>query len=112
MRRVMLILSLFFAILLPTAAEEFTLKDGTKLVGHMSSITGDTIEVETAYGKVLLKRSEILTINFPENKPATESQATAEAKETAKIDDSLVGTLYTNKTAKFLLTVPRLDHQS
>jgi len=106
MHRIVLTLSLFFAILLPTAAEEFTLKDGTKIVGHMSSITGDTIEVETAYGKVLLKRSEILTINFPENKPATESHATAAAKETAKIDDSLVGTLYTNKTAKFSLTVP------
>jgi hypothetical protein len=106
MHRILLTLSLSFAMLLPAAAEEFTLKDGTKIVGHMISITGDTIKVETVYGKVLLKRSEILTINFPENKPAAESPATTAGKEAAKIDDSLVGTLYTNKTAKFSLTVP------
>jgi hypothetical protein len=106
MRRILLALYLCFAMVLPAAAEEFTLKDGTKIVGHMISLTGDTIEVETTYGKMQLKRSEILTINFPENKPAAESPATAAGKGATTIDDSLVDTLYTNKTAKFSLTVP------
>lgn len=106
MHRILLTLSLSFAMVLPTAAEEFTLKDGTKIVGHMISITGDTIEVETAYGKMLLKRGEILNINFPENKPPAESSAITAGNEAAKIDDSLVGTLYTNTTAQFSLTVP------
>lgn len=106
MHRILLTLYLCFAMVLPTAAEEFTMRDGTKIVGHMTSITGDTIEVESAYGKMQLKRSEILTINFPDNKPAAESPATAAGKEAAKINDSLVDTLYTNKTAQFSLTVP------
>jgi len=31
---------------LPALAEEIVLKDGTKLVGHMTGITSDKIEVE------------------------------------------------------------------
>ena len=42
----------------PARAEEITLKDGTKIVGHMTGITSDKIEVETSYGKIQLNRSE------------------------------------------------------
>ena len=66
MQRILLVL-LFLAVALPVIAEEIALKDGTKIVGHMTSITADKIEVETAYGKIQLKRSDILSINFPEN---------------------------------------------
>src|ERR1700752_5147294 len=52
---------------MPAVAEEISLKDGTKIVGHMTAITPDKIEVETSYGKIQLKRSDILTISFPEN---------------------------------------------
>ncbi len=58
---------LFLTAALPALAEEIVLKDGTKLVGHMTGITSDKIEVETSYGKVQLNRGDILTINFPEN---------------------------------------------
>ena len=67
MHRPLLILLLLLSSALSAAAEEFALKDGTKIVGHMIAIKGDRIEVETPYGKMLLKRSDILAIGFPEN---------------------------------------------
>jgi hypothetical protein len=106
MRRIAFVLSFFLTLSVPALAEEFAMKDGTKIVGHMTSVTADTIEVETSYGKLSLKRSEILQINFPENKPASNTAATAADKAPAKIDDSLVGIAYTNRTAKFSLLVP------
>ena len=103
---------LFLAASLPSAAEEIQLKDGTKIVGHMTSMQGDRIEVETAYGKMQLKRADILTISFPENGAAPAS-ASASAPGTAAgkpaaipIQESLNGTQYVNKTAQFTLTVP------
>jgi len=36
---------------MPAAAEEISLKDGTKIVGHMTAISADKIEVETSDGK-------------------------------------------------------------
>ena len=91
---------------LPAAAEEIALKDGTKIVGHMTSIQGDKIEVETAYGKMQLKRADILSINFPENGAAAASSAQAAKDAPQNIEESLNGTQYFNKTRKFTLTVP------
>ena len=45
------VFSLFLAMSLPAAAEEFLLKDGTKIVGHMSALQADKIEVETDKAK-------------------------------------------------------------
>ncbi|MCU1243707.1 MAG: hypothetical protein JWO71_4433 [Candidatus Acidoferrum typicum] len=100
------VFSLFLAISLPAAAEEILLKDGTKIVGHMSALQADKIEVETAYGKMQLKRGDIIAINFPEN-GAVAAPGTPAAKDVAlNIDESLRGTQYVNKTGKFTLTVP------
>jgi hypothetical protein len=106
MRLVLFTLSLLLTMVLPAVAEEFVMKDGTKIVGHMISITADTIEVETSYGKLSLKRREILSNNFRENRTAPDSSATSTGKEAPKIDDSLVGTLHTNRTGNFSLAVP------
>jgi hypothetical protein len=92
---------------LPAAAEEISLRDGTKIVGHMTAVTPDKIEVETSYGKVQLKRGEILTISFPENGVAVAgafdaTPAPAPAKsEAPKMDEALNGIQYVNRTAKF-----------
>ena len=43
----------------PAVAEEISLKDGTKIVGHITAVTPDKIEVETSYGKMQLKRSDV-----------------------------------------------------
>jgi hypothetical protein len=110
MRRILFlpVFSLFLAMSLPAAAEEILLKDGTKIVGHMSAVQADKIEVETAYGKMQLKRGDILAINFPENgsvaAPAT--PAARDAATASSIEESLRGTQYVNKTGKFTLTVP------
>jgi len=107
MRRALLTFSLFVAAALPAAAEEFALRDGTKIVGHMTAIQGDKIEVETAYGKMQLKRADILTINFTEN-GVIAVPASPDAKDAPQnIDESLRGTNYINKTDKFTLTVPQ-----
>jgi hypothetical protein len=92
---------------LPVAAEEIALKDGTKIVGHMNSLTGDKIEVVTAYGKMLVKRSDIITISFPENNPGSAPEAAAVKKDAPPtIDEALSGTQYVNRTGKFSLTLP------
>jgi hypothetical protein len=103
---------LFLAASLPATAEEIQLKDGTKIVGHITSLQGDRIEVETAYGKMQLKRADILTISFPENgAPSASASASAPATSSVKppavqIQESLNGTQYVNKTAQFTLTLP------
>ena len=114
MRRVFSITLLFLLAGLPAAAEEIAMKDGSKVVGHMTSVTPDKIEVETAYGKLQLKRSDIVTISFPENgaskapdPTATAPTAAAAKMEAPKIDESLQGARYLNKTGKFSLTVPQ-----
>jgi len=109
MRRVLFIFLagswLLLPAILPTAAEEISLKDGTKIVGHMTSLQGDVIEVETAYGKMQLKRTDIITIAFPENTTVT-PPATPAAKEVINVEESLSGTQYLNKTGHFTLIVP------
>jgi hypothetical protein len=106
MHHKLLILSLLLTAALPAAAEEIALKDGTKIVGHMTAIKGDKIEVETAYGKMMLKRSDILTISFPENENTDFPAAAPSKKDTPKIEESLQGTQYVNKTGRFSLTLP------
>jgi len=106
MHRPLLILLLLLSSALSAAAEEFALKDGTKIVGHMIAIKGDRIEVETPYGKMLLKRSDIRAIGFPDNETGDTPAAAATKKDAQKIDESLDGTQYANKTGKFSLTLP------
>jgi hypothetical protein len=107
MYRFLLALSLFVAVASSAAAEEIVLKDGTKIVGHMTAISGDKIEVETAYGKMSLKRGDILTISFPENGNQSVPAGTQPAKkDKPKIEESLDGSQYLNKTGEFSLSLP------
>jgi len=96
------------ALTLPAAGEEISLKDGTKIVGRMTAVTADKIEVETSYGKMQLKRSDIVSISFPENAgPGKSASEPAAAKvEAQKVDESLTNAQYINRTGKFTLTVP------
>jgi hypothetical protein len=107
MKRIGSVFVVLLAASLPAAAEEIALKDGTKIVGHMNSLTGDKIEVVTAYGKMLVKRSDIVTISFPENNPGSAPEAAAVKKDAPPaIDEALSGTQYVNRTGKFSLTLP------
>jgi hypothetical protein len=99
----------FAALMLPAAAEEISLKDGTKIVGHMTAVSADKIEVETSYGKVQLKRTDIVSIGFPENGGLLKSDAepvAAKVDATKVVDEALAGVHYTNRTGKFTLGVP------
>jgi hypothetical protein len=109
-----LILSVVFFVLVASCpsllAEEISLKDGTKIVGHMIALSPDKIEVETSYGKIQLKRTDILSINFPENGTASASAngANSQAQKTdaPSVDEVLNGLQYVNRTGKFTLTLP------
>jgi len=111
MRSLAFTITFCLAFALPAAAEEISLKDGTKIVGRMTAIGAEKIDVETSYGKVQLKRSDILTINFPENgftpPGATDAHELSKAEPAApRVDESLQGVRYVNKTAGFSLTLP------
>lgn len=110
MHRITSSLLIFLAALaLPAAGEEISLKDGTKIVGHMTAVTNDKIEVETSYGKVQLKRSDIVTISFPENGGIAKNDGEptpAKVDAPKAIDESLNGVHYINRTGKFTLSVP------
>jgi hypothetical protein len=97
---------LFLTAALPALAEEIVLKDGTKIVGHMTGITSDKIEVDTSYGKVQLNRGDIVSITFTENSSGKAPDAAAVKQTLPKIDEILTGTQYVNRTAKFSLTLP------
>ncbi len=100
------VIVLILVTALAVGAEEFAMKDGTKIIGHMTAIKGDKIEVQTNYGKMLLKRSDVLTISFPENDAENLPAEPAETKKAPKIEEFLDGTQYLNKTGKFSLTLP------
>jgi hypothetical protein len=107
MQRVFSILLLCLVVSLPAVAEEISLKDGSKIVGHMTTLTPDKVEVETPYGKVQVRRSDIVTINFPENSPSSVPESTAARADAPKVDESLEGARYLNRTGKFSLVVPQ-----
>jgi hypothetical protein len=107
MRRISTMLLWSLVVSLPAFAEEISLKDGTKIVGHMIALTPDKIEVETSYGKMQLKRSDIVTIGFPENGSSSTAESTPAKSAAPKvIDESLQGARYLNKTGKFSLALP------
>ena len=95
-------------LLLPIVSangEEFVLKDGAKILGKMVDIRGDTVYVQTLYGKIKIPKAEILTINFPENQPKPVSKPESEPT-LPVVDQSLEGTSYINRTGSFTLTLP------
>ncbi|HET7106070.1 MAG TPA: hypothetical protein VFI38_04615 [Candidatus Acidoferrum sp.] len=106
MLRSLAICLLFSAAALPALAEEIVLKDGTKIVGHMTGITSDKIEVETSYGKVQLNRVDIVTISFADTSSAKAPEAASAKQPLPKMDEILTGTQYINRTGKFSLTLP------
>jgi hypothetical protein len=106
MLRPLTICLLFLTAALPALAEEIVLKDGTKIVGHMTGITSDKIEVETSYGKVQLNRGDIVTITFAENSSGKAPDVAAAKQALPKIDETLTGAQYLNRTGKFSLTLP------
>jgi hypothetical protein len=93
-----------FACLL-LSAEEIHLKDGTKLTGQITGVTADKFQVKTAYGDIQVPKTEIVSINFPENEPKEEKEA-ASANAVPEIDQSLENGTYLNRTENIQMTIP------
>src|SRR5438128_3760 len=75
-------------------------------MGRMVAVTGDTIEVQTAYGKMQIRRSDILSINFRENEGSPGAPPPTAKKTAPAVEEKLEGTTYTNFTGNFTLIVP------
>ncbi|MGB4784295.1 MAG: hypothetical protein WAQ77_06250, partial [Candidatus Acidiferrum sp.] len=107
MPRTILLFGFLLAALVPaSAAEEFVLKDGTKIQGRMTAVKSDKIEVETPYGKMQIRRSDILAINFPENRGTAVSEHASDRAKARPVDESFTGTQYVNRTGHFTLSLP------
>jgi len=89
-----------------TKAEEVSLKDGTKIVGKVIAIDGDTFTIQTSFSKMEIPRSEILSITFSENQAAGQTSAPVTTTALKSVDQSLSGTTYTNGAGHFTLNVP------
>jgi hypothetical protein len=103
---------LCLAALWPSApllvANEITLKDGTKFVGRVTSITFEKAEVETSAGRIQSKSTDPgpESIHFREGLSTQSTEANTVKADLPKIDESLHGTEYVNRTGKFSLTLP------
>lgn len=84
-------------------AEELTLQDGTKVIGKIIEVSGDSFKVKTAYGEIQVPRNKIVSISFPENQP---EKTAAPSKPARVVDESLNGASYTNHTGGFRMTLP------
>ena len=113
MRRLGLESVFCLAALLPSApllvANEITLKGGTKFVGRVTSITFEKVEVETSDGRIQSKSTDPESVHFRESLSTQSTEANTVKADLPKIDESLHGTEYVNRTGKFSLTLPPAD---
>jgi hypothetical protein len=102
------ILALIFASVLfcrPAQAEEFLLKDGTKITGTLTGVAGDKLQIKTAYGDISVPRAQIISITFTENQPKPAATA-ASATAIRPVVESLHDGKYVNQSAGFEVTLP------
>lgn len=99
MKKHFLVLIIVCSALL-VCAEEIHLKDGTKISGQIVGVSGDKFQIKTTYGDMQVPRSEIVSIDFPENRPKDTEAATP------VYDQALEGTTYINRSENIQITVP------
>jgi len=117
---------LLLALLLPAGApaEEFYLKDGTKLVGKIVAYEKDSFRVETSFGLAIIYKDRIERIVFepgskeaaakagpasappPAAKPAPKETAPPPPPPPARIVEYVSGTRYVNETFRFQMFKP------
>lgn len=84
------------------SAEEIHLKDGTKINGKIVAVKDDGFQIKTSYGEISVPRSQIVSINFPENQSKSDDVDTGPLA----VDESLTANVYANRTGGFKMTVP------
>jgi hypothetical protein len=99
----LLVASLFFC--LPVRAEEFLLKDGTKITGTLTGVLGDSLQIKTAYGDISVPRAQIISITFTENQPKP-SEPAASSGAVRPVVESLHDGKYINQSGGFAVTLP------
>lgn len=106
MRRLTTALILTALLVCATArAEEIQLKDGTKITGKLIGVSGETLQIKTAYGDINVPRTDIVSITFPENQP--KKADAAKAGVVRPVDDTLKEGAYVNRSGDFTLQVPK-----
>jgi hypothetical protein len=100
-RRVFWLTFVLFCI--PLHGEVIKLKNGNQITGKLTGINGDTFVVKTDYGEIQVPRSDVVSINFPDN----ETKSADASSRPEVIDETLTNSTYVNRTASFQLTVPK-----
>lgn len=116
---------LFAAIFLaglPALAEEFYMKDGSKVVGKIIAYEKDSFRVETSFGIAIIYKDRVARIVFSEGEardaaaPAATAPRAVPAPARAtpppppplptRIDEQVTGTAYVNETYRFQIFKP------
>lgn len=104
---------------LPARAEEFYMKDGSKVVGKIVAYEKDSFRVETSFGIAIIYKDRVARIVFAEGE-ARDSAASAPASSRtepapartapppppARIEEQVTGTSYINETCRFQIFKP------
>ena len=115
-------LGLALALVAPSglAAEEFYMKDGSKVVGKIVAYEKDSFRVETSYGIAIIYKDRVARIVFAEGEareapaPASPRAEPAPARATpppppplpTRIDEAVSATAYVNETYRFQIFKP------
>src|SRR3990167_3137695 len=91
---------------LPAAAEEFYLKDGTKLVGKIVAYEKDSFRVETSFGIAIIYKDRIERIVFEPGSKEAAAKAGPAPPPPVRIVEYVSGTRYVNETFRFQMFKP------
>ena len=107
-------------VALPAPAEEFHMKDGSKVVGKIVSYEKDSFRVETSFGIAIIYKDRVARIVFSESEArgtgapasaaprveAAPARATPPPPLPARIEEQVTGTAYVNETYRFQIFKP------
>ena len=107
-------------VALPAPAEEFHMKDGSKVVGKIVAYEKDSFRVETSFGIAIIYKDRVARIVFSEGEargtgapaataPRVEpapARATPPPPLPARIEEQVTGTAYVNETYRFQIFKP------
>ena len=87
-----------------TRAEEFQLNNETRITGTLVGVNGDLLLVKTPYGEIKIPRADVISITFRQSGNTGDADS-GSANVPRKIEESLDGVTYTNRTGLFQITV-------
>ena len=115
MRRTVWLLAAALLTAAPLGAEEFHLKDGTKIIGKIVGYEKDSFRVETSFGIAIIYKDRVQRIVFdsaaeaPPSKPAAApapQPSPPEPPPPARLVENVTATQYVNETYGFRIFKP------